>query len=95
MTIENETSNDNFNATSHKTDVIASTGDYIRSKNISIYQQNIIGNDYKAYSLFELLDEYAKIYSKNYLCYAEIIDMIDSSENLKELEVLINRKFRK
>lgn len=34
-------------------------------------------------------------YPKNYLCYAEIIDMIDSSENLKELEILINRKFKK
>lgn len=95
MDTKNKTSNDDFNATSHKTDVIASTGDFIRSKNISIYQQDIIGNDYKTYSLFELLDEYANIYSKKYLCYAEIIDMIDSSEDLKELEVLINRKFRK
>ena len=75
--------------------VIASAGDFIRSKNISIYQQNIIGNDYKTYSLFDLLEEYAKIYSKKYLCYSEIIEMIDSSEDLKEFEVLINRKFRK
>lgn len=34
-------------------------------------------------------------YPENYLCYAEIIDMIDASESLKELEVLINRKFKK
>lgn len=34
-------------------------------------------------------------YPENYLCYAEIIEMIDASENLKELEILINRKFKK
>jgi hypothetical protein len=34
-------------------------------------------------------------YPDNYLCYCEIIDMINLSENLKELEVLINRKFNK
>ena len=78
-----------------KNDVISSSGDFIKSKNISIYQQPIIGEDYKSHSLFSLLDEYAKIYSKNYLCYSEIIDMIDASENLKELEILINRKFKK
>lgn len=93
--MEEQKFNNEPNSALHKTDVIPSTGDFIRSKNISIYQQNIIGNDYKTYSLFSLLEEYAKIYSKKYLCYAEIIDMIDSSNDLKELEVLINRKFRK
>ena len=78
-----------------KNDVISSSGDFIKSKNISIYQQPIVSNDYKSYSLFDLLNEYAIIYNKNYLCYAEIIDMIDASENLKELEILINRKFKK
>ena len=69
--------------------------DFLKSKNICLFSShsNIISDDNKLHALSSLLEEYAKLYSKKYLCYSKIIDLIDESENLKELEININRYF--
>lgn len=69
--------------------------DFLETKNICIFssQISVVSDDNKLHLLTSLLNEYAVLYSKKYLCYSKCIDLIDESENLKELEVKVNRFF--
>ena len=71
------------------------TGDFLKEKNISLHcnQNIIVSEDNKTFNITSLLSEYANTVSKNYLCYSKIIEMIDESKDLKELEILVNRFF--
>lgn len=68
--------------------------DFLDNKNIK-YPSLIIDDNFNSHTLYDLLNEYANLYSNNYLCYSEVIQMIDISDDLKELEIHINRKFKK
>jgi hypothetical protein len=70
--------------------------DYLKAKNIEIFssQTLLITKEGKNISLFDLLNEYAQIYSKDYLCFSKTIDLIDNSNDLKEFEVNVNRFFK-
>lgn len=71
-------------------------GDYLKAKNIELFssQTLLITKDGKSISLVSLLNEYAKLYSKNYLCFSKTIDLIDNSNDLKEFEINVNRFFK-
>jgi len=67
--------------------------EFFDSKNIK-YPELIVSDDFKTHTLAGLLIEYADINSKNYLCFSKIIELIDESDDLKELEIKVNRFFK-
>jgi hypothetical protein len=67
--------------------------DFLDSKNIK-YPELIVSDDLKTHTLVGLLNEYASIHSEKYLCYSKIIELIDESDDLKELEIKVNRFFK-
>jgi len=77
-----------------QTAVMVSADDLLKSKNIR-YPELIIDSKYKTHTLIGLMQEWACIYSDKYLNYATVIEMIDESDDLKELEIRINRFFKR
>lgn len=76
-----------------ETAVMVSADDLLKSKNIR-YPELIVDEKYNTHTLIGLMNEWACIYSKNYLNYAKIIDLIDESDDLKELEIRVNMFFK-
>ena len=77
-----------------QTTVMVSADDLLKSKNIR-YPELIVDENYKTHTLTGLMHEWACIYADKYLNYATIIEMIDESDDLKELEIRINRFFKR